>query len=161
MPPDLRTTPGVSADETHRVTLRRMVVGPLATNCWAVHAVGSPGALLVDPGDDPEKILDTIRDLRITAIVLTHAHFDHLMAVTDVADATGAPVLTHPDDAPVWPHELESLSRVGRFDASIATAELLSAGQDLRPDPRRSLWDGIPDAVVRDGQVVQVGPLAV
>jgi hydroxyacylglutathione hydrolase len=143
------------------VVVRRVVVGPLETNCWAVHASGSAQALLVDPGDEPDRIIDAVADLHVTAIVLTHAHFDHVLAVPDVAQALGAPVLAHPDDAPVWPHELDGLDRNGHFDAGTATAALLGAGHPLRPDPRRALWNGRTDRDVGDGDMLSVGPLRV
>jgi glyoxylase-like metal-dependent hydrolase (beta-lactamase superfamily II) len=143
------------------VVLRRVVVGPLRTNCWVVHARGSPRALLVDPGDEPGRILDVVADLQVTAIVLSHAHFDHVLGVADVAAALGAPVLAHADDGPVWPHELATLDRDGHFDAGTATADLLAAGHPLRPEPWRSLWDGHIDRHVRDGEVISVGPLRI
>ena len=141
--------------------LRRVVVGPLDTNCWVVRARGSPEALLVDPGAEPERILAAVAGLRVTAIVLTHAHFDHVLALPEVAAALGAPVLAHADDAPVWPHERGTLRRTVHFDAGTATAALLAAGHPLRPDPRRPLWDGHVDGVVDDGTVLPVGPLRV
>ena len=144
-----------------QVVLRRIGVGPLQTNCWALHASGCPQALVVDPGDEPARILDSVADLQVTAIVLTHAHFDHVLAVPDLTAALGAPVLAHPDDAPVWPHELATLHRNGHFDAGTATAELLTAGHPLRPDPRRPLWDGHADRYLADGDVLSVGPLRV
>ena len=94
-----------------QVVLRRIGVGPLQTNCWALHASGCPQALVVDPGDEPARILDSVADLQVTAIVLSHAHFDHVLAVPDLTAALDAPVLAHPDDAPVWPHELATLAR--------------------------------------------------
>jgi hydroxyacylglutathione hydrolase len=141
--------------------LRRVVVGPLRTNCWVVHARGSPEALLVDPGDEPDRILNAVAGLHVVAIVLSHAHFDHVLAVPDVAAALAAPVLAHAGDAPVWPHELATLAREGHFDAGTATADLLASGHPLRPDPRRALWDGHVDRVLRDGEVLAVGPLRV
>ena len=117
------------------VVLRRVLVGPLQTNCWAVHARGHRQALLVDPGDEPDLVLAAVADLDVTAIVLSHAHFDHVLAVPAVAAALHAPVLAHADDAPVWPHELATLERTGHFDAGTATSEVLAAGHPLRPDP--------------------------
>lgn len=139
--------------------LRRVVVGPLRTNCWVVHARGSNEALLVDPGDEPARVLDAVAGLQVVAIVLTHAHFDHVLAVPEVARALDAPVLAHAADAPVWPHELATLRREGRFDAGTATAALLAAGHPLRPDG--PLWDGHVDRLVGDGEVLPVGPLRV
>ena len=141
------------------VVLRRIVVGPLDTNCWVLHGRTSAQALLVDPGDEPDRILDAVADLQVTAIVLTHAHFDHVLAVREVAAALAAPVLAHVGDAPVWPHELATLARDAHFDAGTATADLLATGHPLRPAPGRPLWDGRVDRYVGDGDLLCVGPV--
>jgi len=54
-------------------------VGYLQTNCYIIS--GSEGCLVVDPGDEPETILSAIGDRPLTAILLTHGHFDHVGAV--------------------------------------------------------------------------------
>lgn len=141
--------------------VRRVVVGPLATNCWVIHAPGDHHALLVDPGDEPDTILAALGDLEVTAIVLTHTHWDHVLAVPALAGRLGVPVLAHPADAPVWPHELTTLRRTGHWDAGTATTELLSAGQRLQPPREAPLWDGAPDGHLADGQHLHAGPLDV
>jgi hydroxyacylglutathione hydrolase len=148
-------------DAAPEVVLRRIVVGPLETNCWAVHGSGHPEALLVDPGDEPERVLDAVADLQVTGILLTHAHFDHVLAVRAVAATLAAPVLAHAEDAPVWPHELATLARDGHFDAGTATADLLATGNPPRPTPGRPLWDGRADQYVGDGELLSVGPMRV
>jgi glyoxylase-like metal-dependent hydrolase (beta-lactamase superfamily II) len=50
-------------------------------------------------GDDDEVV---VIDRRLSAVVCTHAHNDHVNAAPDVADATGAPILLHPDDQVLW-----------------------------------------------------------
>jgi len=151
--------PGVAAG--HDVVLHRVVVGALATNSWLVHAAGDRTALLVDPGDEPGRILDAVArppgGLDVVAVVLTHAHFDHVLAVPAVAAALGAPVFAHPADAPVWPGELEHLRRHGHWDAGTATADLLGGGA-LTPPPGRRPWDGITEPVT-DGHEIRLGPL--
>lgn len=121
------------------VNLRRVVVGALGTNCWIVSAGGE--ALVVDPGDQPERVLAATADVRVTAILLTHAHFDHVLAVPALVDAWQVPVLAHPAEAPVWPHELATVRRDGHWDAGTATAELLSRDPALLAPPDR-LWGG-------------------
>ena len=150
---------GTGHDGGPEVVLRRVVVGPVQTNCWVVHAQGHREALLVDPGDEPDRVLTAVADLDVTAIVLSHAHFDHVLAVAAVAAAVHAPVLAHAADAPVWPHELATLERTGHFDAGTATDGLLAAGHPLRPDPSCPRWDGRIDRYLRDGDVLRVGPL--
>jgi glyoxylase-like metal-dependent hydrolase (beta-lactamase superfamily II) len=70
-------------------------VGPVQENCFIVREKGATEALIVDPGDEAERLLTAVSDLgieKIEAILLTHTHFDHIGAVAPVAKATGAPV---------------------------------------------------------------------
>jgi hydroxyacylglutathione hydrolase len=73
---------------------RCFTVGPLQENCWIVHGDGSDSALVIDPGDEPERLTTAIGDLKLTveAILLTHTHFDHVGALAPLARATKAPV---------------------------------------------------------------------
>jgi glyoxylase-like metal-dependent hydrolase (beta-lactamase superfamily II) len=68
-------------------------VGPVAENCFLVRD-DSPHALIVDPGDEPDRLLGAIESLGVTldGILLTHTHFDHVGAVAPVVRATGAEV---------------------------------------------------------------------
>lgn len=134
-------------DDAHGVVIRRVVVGPLDTNCWILHGTDSTNALLIDPGDEPTRILDAVGDLSVTAIVLTHSHWDHVLAVPGVVDALGCDVFMHPDDNPVWPHELDHLQRVGHFDAGTATDELLACGCSLGFPPGTAPWTGATRAL--------------
>jgi hydroxyacylglutathione hydrolase len=69
-------------------------VGPLQENAFLLRREGAERALLVDPGDEPDRLLRAIEDLgaQLEAILLTHTHFDHIGAVAPVARATGATV---------------------------------------------------------------------
>lgn len=71
-----------------------LTVGPVAENCFVVRRDGAERGLVVDPGEEPERILGVIDEMGIgiDAILLTHCHFDHIGAVSPVAAATGAPV---------------------------------------------------------------------
>ncbi len=83
--------------------LRYLTVGPVAENCFVFGAEGAEHGLIVDPGDEPERILATVEELGIgvEAILLTHTHFDHVGAVAAVARATGAPVYCPELEVPV------------------------------------------------------------
>jgi glyoxylase-like metal-dependent hydrolase (beta-lactamase superfamily II) len=75
--------------------VRAFTVGPVQENSYIVRA--SPDAtraVIVDPGDEPQRLLQAIDALgvQIEAILITHCHFDHIGAVAPVANATGAPV---------------------------------------------------------------------
>jgi len=70
-------------------------VGQLQENCYIVRLKDAPRAVIVDPGDEAERIMQAIDALGIEtveAILLTHTHFDHIGAVAPVARATSAPV---------------------------------------------------------------------
>jgi hydroxyacylglutathione hydrolase len=74
--------------------VQMLTVGPIQENTYLFRAAGSDRALLVDPGEEPERLLAVIDQLgvKLDAILLTHTHFDHVGAVAPVARATGAPV---------------------------------------------------------------------
>lgn len=74
--------------------VRTFTVGPFAENCYIVRAQGAEHALLVDPGDEPQRLIDAIAALAVTidAILVTHTHIDHIGAVAALARHTGAPV---------------------------------------------------------------------
>jgi len=69
-------------------------VGPIQENCFLFRRDGSDRALIVDPGDEAERLLAAIDELgvKLDGILLTHTHFDHVGAVAPIAKATGAEV---------------------------------------------------------------------
>jgi glyoxylase-like metal-dependent hydrolase (beta-lactamase superfamily II) len=77
------------------IDARMFTVGPVQENCYIVRTPGSGRAVIIDPGDEADRLLDALKALEINtveAILLTHTHFDHVGAVAPVARATGAPV---------------------------------------------------------------------
>jgi glyoxylase-like metal-dependent hydrolase (beta-lactamase superfamily II) len=92
--------------------MHTLVVGQLHTNCYVITSRSE--AFIIDPGDEPERILMFIKDIKATPtrIVATHTHFDHVLGVDGVRKATKTPFLIHPDDLPM----LQSMqSRVRQF----------------------------------------------
>jgi hydroxyacylglutathione hydrolase len=84
--------------------VRMFTVGPVQENCFLVRRdAQATEALIVDPGDEPDKLLRAIDALGVDlrAILLTHTHFDHVGAVAPVAKATGAPVYCPEIEVPV------------------------------------------------------------
>jgi hydroxyacylglutathione hydrolase len=78
------------------IDVRMFPVGPVEENCFVVREQGSKRGVIVDPGDEPDRLLEALAALEIEqleAILLTHTHFDHVGAVAPVARATGAPVV--------------------------------------------------------------------
>ena len=83
--------------------VRSLTVGQVAENCYVLRRDGSDRGLVVDPGDEADRILAAVDDLGIgvDAILITHCHFDHVGAVAPVAEATGAPVYCPEIEVPV------------------------------------------------------------
>jgi hydroxyacylglutathione hydrolase len=77
------------------ITLTRIVTGPLEENSYLL-AHGEQ-AVMIDPGDDAGVLLQALKPYKLAAILLTHAHFDHVGAVKALRDALGVPVYLHPD----------------------------------------------------------------
>lgn len=80
-----------------------LTVGPVQANCYLVGCPETRAAVIIDPGDEAARILERVREnnLRVSHILLTHAHFDHITAAQAVAESTGAPLAIHPDDLPL------------------------------------------------------------
>jgi hydroxyacylglutathione hydrolase len=111
-----------------------LTVGPLAENCFLIRAEGQDKILIVDPGEEAERILAAAEQLGtgVEAILLTHCHFDHIGAVAPVAKETGAPVYCPQLEVPVladimsfvpWPE-------FGPFE-SYEADETVSGGETL------------------------------
>ena len=70
-------------------------LGPIQTNCYVVRTErGAPEAAVIDPGADAATLRLELAQMgaKVAAILITHGHFDHLGAVADLAEGTGAPV---------------------------------------------------------------------
>ncbi|WP_080874596.1 MBL fold metallo-hydrolase [Oceanobacillus timonensis] len=74
-----------------------MPVGLVQANCYIVYKKEEKEALVIDPGGEPEKIIEAIKSnhLHVKAILLTHAHFDHIGGLDRVREFTNAPVYLH------------------------------------------------------------------
>ena len=113
-------------------------VGPLACNCYIVGDRATGEAILIDPGGDADEIAEAIAaaGIRITAIVATHAHFDHIIAAERLRALTGAPFYLHDGDRAL----LDWMQTSGRLflgvelppppevDRTAAEGDILSAG---------------------------------
>ena len=76
-------------------------VGPLQCNCSVIGDEQSREAMIIDPGDEIERVLDSVRKhgLKVTLIVVTHAHIDHIGGAAKLKAATGAPVVMNQNDS--------------------------------------------------------------
>lgn len=92
--------------------LHTLVVGRLQTNCYILQSDST--ALIIDPGDEPERILRFLDDIAVkpSKIIATHTHFDHVLGVNAIRAKLNIPFLIHRDDLST----LESMqSRVRQF----------------------------------------------
>jgi hydroxyacylglutathione hydrolase len=88
-----------------RIKVEVVPVTQFVQNCSIIYPDGGGPAVLVDPGGDLGTILDVAERVgaRIESILVTHGHIDHVGALPEAAEATGAPVWLHPDD--LWLYE--------------------------------------------------------
>ena len=80
------------------IQIQSVLCGEIQENAWIVQAEGRDDCVLIDPGDDYPRLKRALGDRRLAAMLLTHGHFDHILAVGQLAAYTGAPVYIHPAD---------------------------------------------------------------
>jgi len=110
-------------------------VGWLQCNCSILGDPETKEALVVDPGDEVERILDVIRkhQLNVRAIVNTHAHIDHVGGLAKMSAATGAPVLMHGEDLELYRMLDVQAQFIGMSMPAMAKVDgLLSDGDSIR-----------------------------
>ncbi len=92
------------------IQAEKITVGQLETNCYIVY--DKEMCTVIDPGDEPEKILEKIAKIgrRTAAILLTHGHFDHIGAAARLRRETGAPIYIHAGDAEMTADPIKNLS---------------------------------------------------
>jgi hydroxyacylglutathione hydrolase len=121
------------------VIIKRLVVGSLSANCYIVGSEATREGLVIDPGGNAEKIIQAVSDsgLGIKIIVLTHGHSDHIAALYDIQDRTGAEVAIHTADA-------EFLRGHGSFSTMFGISY-------KTPNP--------PDRLLKEGDILEIGDL--
>jgi hydroxyacylglutathione hydrolase len=81
------------------VELIKLAVGPYDTNCYVLVCPTGRESIIVDPAAEGERILREVEGTAVKYILLTHAHMDHVGALAEVREITGAPLGVHPADA--------------------------------------------------------------
>ena len=106
-------------------------VGNYSVFCYLIGDEEAREALFIDPADDTDRLLSEAKShgLTIKYIINTHAHVDHIGAVREIKDATGAQIMMHKDELPL----LQAASRMGR---------LFGVRIEQPPDPDRFLSEG-------------------
>ena len=84
--------------------LKTLAVGPFASNCYLVGSEETRRGMVIDPGAEPETIVNTIKqlELSIVLIVVTHTHIDHVGALQGIKDITGAEFILHETEYESW-----------------------------------------------------------
>lgn len=94
------------------LSLSVMPVGTIQTNCYFVMNTVTKEAIVIDPGDEEERILAYLNQEQMTlkAILLTHGHFDHMMAASGLASATRARIYCSEPDAAMLSDSYQNVS---------------------------------------------------
>ena len=131
---DLRGLPALNAAQESLIHIT-IPVGMLQCNCSIIGDPLTREALVVDPGDEVMRILDLLgrRRLTVKAIVSTHAHIDHVGGLSKLHQYTGAPVLMHRDDLPLYQAMDVQASFMGVLPSDLTEVDqLLKEGDVLR-----------------------------
>jgi len=114
--------------------IETLVVGPLQVNCFLLACEKTRQALVVDPGDEAERILQAIREngLELKMVVNTHGHFDHIGGNRFLVEQTGAELLIHEEDLSALRRAREHAAIYGMsVTPSPEPARLLQGGETL------------------------------
>ncbi len=112
--------------------IKKLVVGALQTNCYILYDENSREAYIIDPGDEAQEILDAVGEnaLQVLAVVLTHVHFDHMLAADAVCRALHVPLYVGAGD------------QYSLTDGHRNLMELFSPGTTLMLLANRLLYEG-------------------
>ena len=115
--------------------VKRLVLGLVRTNCYIVYNEDTKGAVIIDPAADSRRITEEISALGVTpeAILLTHGHFDHMLAAESLKNGYQIPICVHKADAELVKHpNLNCSQQFLHMSFAISADEELEDGQNLR-----------------------------
>ncbi len=112
-----------------------LVVGPIGANCIILGCKKTLEAVVIDPGDEGDKILAELSKNKLTlkCIINTHGHFDHVGANKRLKEVSGADIYIHAEDAPMLEH-LEEMSRSFgmRMENSPPADKTIAEGDEIK-----------------------------
>ena len=123
------------------ITVRNLVLGMLGTNCWFLRNPETGELLIADPADSPEQIIQQAAAMEGTpvAILLTHGHYDHMLAAEAVSKRFGIPVYAHEAEQEVLRDAQKNLSAAWsspytmEADRTVKEGDVLTlAGYEIR-----------------------------
>lgn len=115
--------------------VKKLVVGIFEANCYILWDEKDREAIIVDPGEEGERIIEIIRkdSLKIKSIVNTHTHIDHIGANDFLGEKTGAPLLVHSADVSLLQNAELNLSALSGKERSFSLpARVLEEGDEIR-----------------------------
>ncbi len=114
--------------------IKTYVLGGVSTNCYLVFREGEKAAVIIDPADNADYLKNKCREFGVEpeAVLLTHAHFDHMLAADDIRKAYGCKIYVHMDDERMLNDPFLNLSgTMGTEQTGISADHLLRDGDVL------------------------------
>ncbi|MBF0563872.1 MAG: MBL fold metallo-hydrolase [Nitrospirae bacterium] len=117
------------------IAFKRLVVGPLEVNCYIVTDESTKDTAIVDPGDEPDRLLDYINENALITryIICTHTHFDHIGAIPELKEATKATLIIHKEDLSIYDMAKDMANFWGHQLGPLPRPDLLVSEGDLIP----------------------------
>ena len=117
---------------TGRMIVESFPVGPFQCNCMILGCEETKAAIVIDPGEESDRIVDRLEKLRLKTIYLlhTHAHLDHIGATDSVQKKTGAKTGLHEDDMPLCENLHIQAERFGLPTPPVPAIDLFLKGGD-------------------------------
>lgn len=116
--------------------IKTIPVGMIGTNCYIAGCPETKEAVVIDPGDEEQKIMKVVNDnkLKVVAIINTHGHWDHVGANGAIKEKTGAPLMIHEDDATYLTDSKLNLASmlIGKGEKSPQADKVLRDGDEIK-----------------------------
>lgn len=148
-----------------KIDVKCLTVGDFQENCYLVVNAETRECLIVDPGAEGERIIRAAQEYKPAAVLLTHAHWDHIGAVDAVCAHFGIPLYVHEADAPKLTDSTKNVARQFGYDVTVSTRPLMLrggetlslAGMDIRVLHTPGHSAGSVCYLLPDGQGVLTG----